>query len=140
MMCPRSPTRRWMVTRCWAPMLTKLEPSSTFIGGVAAGEAADTAVVPGTAMKIMTGAPMPRGADTVVRVEDTTVLDGRVRIEVAVEPGKSVRHPGSDVTAGETLFASGTRTGPAHVGVMATVGVTTVDVAQKPKVAVFVDR
>ena len=107
------------------------------VGEVAAGESSDRELKPGEAMKIMTGAPMPPGADTVVRVEDTTDLDGQVRIEVAVETGKAVRYPGSDVQVGERLFEAGTRLGEAHIGVLATVGVANVEVARRPKVAVL---
>ncbi len=104
---------------------------------VAAGQVATTEVGEGQAIKIMTGAPMPEGADTVVRVEDTETEDGKVRIAVATPPGTSVRSPGGDVAAGSTVFEPGTRLSEAHVGVLATIGVVSPEVARRPKVAVM---
>lgn len=107
------------------------------IEDVAAGAVATSGVEEGQAVKIMTGAPMPEGADTVVRVEDTTVEDGKVRISMAVESGTSVRLPGGDVRAGSTVFTAGVRLTPAHVGVLATIGVVAPWVAKRPVAAVM---
>ncbi|HUG08341.1 MAG TPA: gephyrin-like molybdotransferase Glp [Acidimicrobiia bacterium] len=104
---------------------------------VAAGQVAAAAVAAGQAIKIMTGAPMPEGADTVVRVEDTDEEDGKVWIAVATEPGTSVRPTGGDVAAGSTVFEAGTRLSEAHLGVLATIGVVSPEVARRPKVAVM---
>lgn len=104
---------------------------------VAAGQVAGVPVGEGQAIKIMTGAPMPEGADTVVRVEDTEEEGGKVRIATAPGPGNSVRPPGGDVAAGSTVFAKGTRLSEAHVGVLATVGVVDPVVARRPRVAVM---
>lgn len=115
------------------------EPAATLevIGGVQAGEAATRPVGPGQALKIMTGAPMPPGADTVVRVEETTEAEGKVRIGTAVETGTYVRPRGGDVPQGMEVLPAGTRLGPAHVGMLAVLGVTVVDVSRRPKVAVL---
>lgn len=99
-------------------------------GTVAAGE-----VRPGQAMRIMTGAPLPDGADTVVRVEDTTFDEGVVTIAESVAVGMSVRPAGGDVERGDLVFPRGTRLGPMHVGVLATVGMATPTVFRKPRVA-----
>ncbi len=107
------------------------------IGGVQAGEVAAASVGPGQALKIMTGAPMPAGADTVVRVEETTADGDKVRIETAVEEGTYVRPRGGDVTVGDEVLPAGTRLGPAHVGMLAALGVTEVAVTRRPKVAVL---
>jgi molybdopterin molybdotransferase len=107
------------------------------VDDVAAGQVAEVTLGEGEAIKIMTGAPMPAGADTVVRVEDTEEGDGEVKIGVAVEPGTAVRRPGGDVAAGSTVFEPGTRLSEAHVGVLATIGVVSPVVAQRPKVAVM---
>jgi molybdopterin molybdotransferase len=104
---------------------------------VAAGQVATVTVGPGQAIKIMTGAPMPGGADTVVRVEDTAEEDGKVRISTAPEMGTSVRPPGGDVAAGTTVFAPGTRLTTAHVGVLATIGVVEPVVSRRPRVAIM---
>lgn len=104
---------------------------------VAAGQVATVPVGKGQAIKIMTGAPMPEGADTVVRVEDTETEDGKVRIATSPPRGKSVRPPGGDVAAGTTVFEAGTRVWEAHVGVLATIGVVEPVVTRRPKVAVM---
>jgi molybdopterin molybdotransferase len=104
---------------------------------VAAGQVATIEVGEGQATKIMTGAPMPDGADTVVRVEDTEEEDGKVRVATALEKGNSVRPPGGDVAAGTTVFDPGTRLSEAHVGVLATIGIVEPVVSRRPRVAVM---
>lgn len=104
---------------------------------VAAGQTATNEVGEGRAIKIMTGAPMPAGADTVVRVEDTEEEDGKVRISTAPALGTSVRPPGGDVAAGSTVFPSGARLSAPHIGVLATIGVVFPVVAKRPRVAVM---
>ena len=115
------------------------EPGASLeiIEGVAAGEVGTLEVDQGQATRIMTGAPMPDGADTVVRVEDTSEHEGRVDIATAPAKGTSVRLPGGDVSAGATVFEAGTRIQPTHVGTLATIGVTTPEVAVRPRVAVM---
>ena len=104
---------------------------------VAAGHVARSEVRKGTAIRIMTGAPIPDGADTVVRVEDTEVLDGTVRIGVRITPGNAVRLAGGDVRAGDVVFEAGTAITPAHLGVLATIGVARPRVYRNPVVAVM---
>ena len=107
------------------------------IEDVAAGQTSTLVVGEGQATRIMTGAPMPEGADTVVRVEDTSTEEGKVRIETSPARGTSVRPPGGDVEAGTTVFSTGTRLTPAHLGVMATIGFTEPLVSRRPTVAVM---
>ncbi|MFZ0014331.1 MAG: gephyrin-like molybdotransferase Glp [Acidimicrobiia bacterium] len=107
------------------------------VADVAAGQTTTTRVGAGQAVKIMTGAPMPAGADTVVRVEDTEESDGKVTIRTSTAPGTSVRPPGGDVVAGATVFPAGVRLSAPHIGVLATIGVTTPRVARRPRVAVM---
>jgi len=102
---------------------------------LAAGRVAVGELGPGQSMRIMTGAPMPAGADTVVRVEDTTFAGGKVTIAGTVATGTSVRTAGGDVRRGDLVFAAGTRVGPMHVGVLATLGVATPEVFRRPRVA-----
>jgi molybdopterin molybdotransferase len=104
---------------------------------VAAGRVGQASVGEGQATKIMTGAPLPDGADTVVRVEDTEEEEGKVRVGVAVEPGTSVRAPGGDVATGTTVFSAGARLSTAHIGVLATIGVVHPVVSKRPTVAVM---
>jgi molybdopterin molybdotransferase len=106
------------------------------VGEVPAGGVADTVVETGEAMKIMTGAPMPEGADTVVRVEDTEEENGKVRILAAAAQGAHVRAPGGDLRRGDQVFPSGVRLSATHVGVLASIGVTRPVVSHLPTVAV----
>jgi molybdopterin molybdotransferase len=104
---------------------------------VPAGSVAQAMVGEGQATKIMTGAPMPGGADAVVRVEDTESRDGTVRILVGVEAGTNVRPAGGDVRAGEVALPAGRRLTPAMIGVLASIGVTEPFVRRRPRVAVM---
>ncbi len=104
---------------------------------VPAGSVASRSVGEGTAIKIMTGAPIPAGADAVVRVEDTVQHGSRVDVLVAVEPGTAVRPAGGDAAAGVEVFSPGTRLGPAHLGVLASLGVTEPVAYRRPRVAIF---
>lgn len=106
-------------------------------GEISAGHPPDGEVEEGAAMKIMTGAPMPPGADTVVRVEDTERLDDVVKIVAAVAAGTSVRPPGSDIPKGTPVFARGTRLQPTHLGVLAAIGSFRPLVSRRPRVTVF---
>ncbi len=104
---------------------------------VAAGEVAASTVQPGTAIQIMTGAPMPEGADAVVKVEDTESIDGAVRILAGVPVGEAVRPAGGDVTAGTTVLTAGTRLGPADLGVLSSLGIAWPDVRKRPVVGIL---
>ncbi len=103
---------------------------------VPAGSTPTLPVGPGQATRIMTGAPMPEGADAVVMVEDTSSLGDRVQIGETVAGGASVRAAGGDLEAGERVFDAGERLGPARLGVLASIGVTTPVVARRPRVAI----
>ncbi len=105
------------------------------IGDLAAGFVTERRVGPGQALKIMTGAPMPEGADTIVKIEDTDGGTDRVTIAPAVDVGTSVRAAGGDVPLGSLVFEAGTRLTPMHVGVLATIGVATPTVRRRPRVA-----
>jgi molybdenum cofactor synthesis domain-containing protein len=107
------------------------------VGMIAAGTAPDRAVGTGEAMRIMTGAPMPDGADAVVLVERTQTDGDRVTIEIDVEVGTSVRGVGEDVKPGDVVAAVGTVLSPGHLGVLASVGVDRVTVHRRPRVGVM---
>ena len=104
---------------------------------VGAGSLPRLPVTAGTATKIMTGSPMPDGADAVVRVEDTDGADGQVRILAGVSPGTSVRHPGEDMRAGETVLEAGRVLRPADIGLLAALGVAVVRARRQPVVAIL---
>lgn len=103
---------------------------------VAAGQTAWQAVEAGTAIRIMTGAPVPEGADCVVRVEDTRVEAGDVAILRGVKSGVNVRAAGEDVTRGQVVMRAGTELRAAELGVLATVGCGMVPIFPSARVAV----
>jgi len=87
-----------------------------------AGRPAGSALAPGQAIRISTGAMLPPGADAVVRVEDTAESDGQVQVRVEAAPGGDVRRAGEDIRAGNIVLRAGARLGPAELGVLASVG------------------
>ncbi|HEY2205617.1 MAG TPA: gephyrin-like molybdotransferase Glp [Pseudonocardia sp.] len=92
---------------------------------------------PGTAHRIMTGAPMPDGADSVVKVEDTDGATDTVRIDTAPTEGDHVRRAGEDVIGGSLVLAAGALLTPARLGLAAAVGAPTVRVHRPPRVLVL---
>jgi molybdopterin molybdotransferase len=103
-----------------------------------AGTAARVAIEPGTAATIMTGAPLPPGADAVVPWEDTDRGNGEaVEVRVVVPAGKHVRPRGEDVRAGDVVIAAGTQLRPVHLGVLASIGRTELRAHPRPRVAVL---
>lgn len=106
------------------------------VGDIAAGDTRSPSCEPGSTWRIMTGAPMPEGADAVVPVELTDGGVERVRFEAAATPGNHIRHAGEDVRVGDLLLPRGTHVAPHHVAVLASSGVTQVDVVARPRVVV----
>jgi len=113
---------------------------------IAAGASgADIAVGEGEAVRIMTGAPMPSGANAVVMVEDTSFTGDRARLDGSqtvsvrkqVSAGDAVRLAGSDVRTGDTVFAAGALITPAVAGVLASINVRRPSVVRRPRVAVL---
>lgn len=102
-----------------------------------AGRAPSVPVGPGQAIRIMTGAPVPPGADAIVMVEHTRVEGDGVLVGRAARPGDHVRPAGGDLEAGAVVFPAGTVLGPAHLGVVASLGHATVAVVRRPRVAVM---
>ena len=115
------------------------------IGLVAAGQLPTEKVIPGTAVRIMTGAPVPDGADAVVPFEDTDELDRRalggeiteVEIRFEVAKGADIRPAGQDVQPGTVVLAKGSSIRPPEVGVLASLGFATVKVVRRPVVAIL---
>lgn len=106
------------------------------VGTAWAGHPLDRAVGEGECARIMTGAPVPEGADSVVMQERTATEDEVVVVRNA-EPGANIREAGEDIAAGSLALAAGTRVRPAEVGVLASLGLTRVDVYRRPVVALF---
>ena len=106
-------------------------------GEIAAGALTIPALVPGQALRIMTGAPTPDGADTVVPVEDTQAEGGSVTFLEAAELGRHIRRAGEEVRRGSVVVPTGSRLRPAEIGMAATVGRAEVLAYPKPRVAVI---
>lgn len=104
---------------------------------VAAGHSARGSVVAGTAIKIMTGAPLPDGADAVVRVEDTESDGAMVSVKATVAVGTAVRKAGGDVQAGTEVFGPGETITPAHLAVLASLGLARPLVHRRAVVAIL---
>ena len=107
---------------------------------IACGHAPTLEVAPGTATTIATGGVIPRGADAVVMIEQTELIEAaRPAIEVrrAVAPGQFISYAGSDIARGETLLRRGTRIGSREIGMLAACGHRRIEVVRRPKVAVL---
>jgi molybdopterin molybdotransferase len=104
---------------------------------IPAGRYVGDPIGPDEAARIMTGAPLPPGADTVVQVEHTLVDDDAMTVVTAPAAGANVRDAGEDVNAGDVLFEQGCRLGAAEIGLLAAVGVERVRVARRPRVAIL---
>ncbi len=109
-------------------------------GEVAAGYVADHPVEEGTCMRIMTGAPVPEGADSVIQVELTRAEGPNsawVEILEAVPPGNNIRPAGEDMQRGQTVLRQGSEIGPWEIGVLATLGWASVPVIRRPHAAIL---
>jgi molybdopterin molybdotransferase len=115
------------------------------IGHIPAGTVSDQTVEPGTALRIMTGAPVPDGADTVVAFEDTDEVERRetggsmeaVGVRIAAETGENIRPAGEDVQKSSVVLEEGTVLRASELGVAASLGMETVPVIRRPVVAVL---
>jgi molybdopterin molybdotransferase len=109
------------------------------VGDSFAGHPFSGSVGPGECVRIMTGAMMPDGADTVVMQEATTVDGETIRVATGGKPGMNVRGAGEDLRAGGIALASGTRLKPVDLGLLASVGVAEVSVRRRVRVAFFAE-
>ncbi|WP_374687863.1 gephyrin-like molybdotransferase Glp [Promineifilum sp.] len=115
------------------------------VADIAAGRPSDVILTSGAAARIMTGAPLPAGADAVVPVEDTDEpwrdaarpLPERIAIRRAVAAGDYVRYPGEDIRAGETVLEAGHILRPQEIGVLASLGMADVSVVRRPRVGIL---
>ena len=107
------------------------------VGEIAAGAATIMAMSPGTAVRIMTGAPVPQGCDAIVPVEWTDGGTSAVVIEQAPEVGQHIRRAGEDVKVGDRLVSEGDLIGPRQIGLLASVGTSRVASRPRPRVVVI---
>lgn len=107
------------------------------VGATMAGEQAQR-LAAGEAIRIMTGAPIPAGADAVITLEESADgSDGSVQVPRRITAGTNVRLPGEDVAAGDEVISAGTSLGPAHLGLLAALGERAVSVHRQPVVCVL---
>ena len=104
---------------------------------IAAGGFATKALKRGQAMRIMTGAPLPEGADSVIRKEDTDEGSAKVQVREARDVWKNIRQAGEDYHRGDVLAKRGSPIRPALIGVLASTGVAKVNVFRRPRVAII---
>ncbi|WP_322813806.1 gephyrin-like molybdotransferase Glp [Chloroflexus sp.] len=107
------------------------------VGELTAGGAAAVILAPGEATRIMTGAPLPPGADAMIPVELTTERDGMLYIQRELQPGDYVHVVGQDVRRGQTILTIGTTISAAEIGILATLGITRIPVYRQPRVAIL---
>ena len=107
------------------------------IGEAAAGHAFDGAVESGQAVRIMTGAPVPAGADAVQQIEVIKVADGWIEIQKAVQPGQFITPRGIEARAGDVMVKAGERISPAVAAVLASFGYARLMVSRRPRVALL---
>jgi molybdenum cofactor synthesis domain-containing protein len=118
--------------------LTNIPAILEVIEDIKAGDMPGKAVRTGQCARIMTGAPVPQGADAVIRVEDTRPFaEGKVRINAAVKPSNDVRAQGEGMRNGDVVLTAGTEITPGVIGVLATVKKAQVQVYRRPRVAIL---
>jgi molybdenum cofactor synthesis domain-containing protein len=110
--------------------------SLRLIGGVAIGEFPTITLSRGECVKIMTGAPVPKGADAVLRVEYSNQKDGNVQVSQPIPPGKDISNRGEDIMTGDVLLKKGRVLKPTDQGVLAATGNLKVWVKKKPEVMI----
>lgn len=107
------------------------------VGVIAAGHPAEQPLAPGTCLRIMTGAPLPPGADAVIMREEAEEAAGQVRFRSAARPGQHIRRAGEDVRLGDQVLAAGTAIAAGEIGALAALGRTLISVHRQPQVAVL---
>lgn len=122
----------------YAVLAADASPWREVIGTQNAGEVIADEVTEGYCVRIMTGAPLPKGADAVVPVEATELADDHVVIhQEDIQPGLNIRPIGVDISQGDLLITAGTRLGAAEIGLLASLGATPVSVSRKPRVSII---
>lgn len=122
----------------FAVVAADVSPWREVIGVQTAGNPTDVEVTPGTAVRITTGAPVPRGADAVVKVENTEPAEDHVIVHQSeVASGENIRPIGFDLRCGDLLLNAGTRLGPAEIGLVAGIGLDPILVRRRPRVSIL---
>jgi len=127
----------------YAVQAEDLAPSSTEnsvllenLGYIAAGDSGNEKMHSGQCMQIATGAPLPKGSDSVVMKEDIEIEDSKIRFTRSIQEKENVRYQGEDIMEGDTIITAGTVIGPAQIATLATFGFSQVPVYRVPKVSI----
>ena len=120
-----------------ADLLPGADTKLAIAGRLTAGARADIALKPGQAIRIFTGAAMPKGADTVFMQEDVTVEGDQVIVPKGLKSGANRRLAGEDVAAGHGVLTAGTVLEPQHIAIAAALGITEIEVRRRLNVAIF---
>ncbi|MCH9813465.1 MAG: molybdopterin molybdotransferase MoeA [Epsilonproteobacteria bacterium] len=107
------------------------------IGKLLAGDDKEFSLQEGECVSIMTGAKVPQSVDTVIPQENTSTNENTIKIEKAVQVGANIRYSGEDINVGENIVDKGTPIDASHIGLLASQGVTHIEVYKKPKIAIF---
>jgi molybdenum cofactor synthesis domain-containing protein len=107
------------------------------VGKIEIGEAKDMKLKEGEAIRISTGAAIPKGADAVVKIEDTEIEEDIVMLYSSVAPGKNVSKKGEDIKEGEKIMKKGVELKPEHLALLASLGIDKISVKIQPNLSVF---
>ncbi len=107
------------------------------IGTVEIGEQTDLVLKPGEVIRISTGAPIPQGSDSVIKIEDTDINGDKVSLYTSIVPGKNVSKKGEDIPRGTEILNSGVTIKASHIALLSSLGIKHVKVKKKPRVSVF---
>ena len=107
------------------------------IGTIEIGEQSDLILKSGEAIRISTGAVIPQGSDSVIKIEDTNIEDDKVYIYTSIVPGKNVSKKGEDIPRGTEILKSGITIKASHIALLSSLGIKHIKVKKKPKVSVF---
>ncbi|MGH2446328.1 MAG: molybdopterin molybdotransferase MoeA [Candidatus Limnocylindria bacterium] len=121
----------------YAVIASETDAERRLIGESRAGGSPAPAVEPGTTVRIMTGAPLPDGADAVIPIEVASETDGRVRFTAAPRVGAHVRAAGHDVAGGSSVTLPRRSVTPSTLGLLAALGLSTLEVHRRPRVAIL---
>ena len=125
------------LTRVLQELVRTRNKSLPVVGSIPAGTHFKGDVPPGSAVKIMTGAPVPEECDTVIPIEDVEEEGGYIRLQKTVKRGDHVRRRGEEIGKGQLMIEPGTLIGPWELGMLAAAGIAQVTVIPKPTVAVL---
>ena len=109
----------------------------TLTGKIEIGESKSLEIQEGEAIRISTGAAIPRGADSVIKIEDTEIDDGIITLFTSIVPGKNVAKKGEDASKGTTILKKGTTLKAEHLALLVSSGIATVRVSQTPTISIF---